>query len=98
MRLRGLISGYPFCVTEGTRGMKEAYGTEEAGAVAQNLFCHTGHKSTFFATIIIRYRLVKNQWPKSGHGGQQVAKTLATSLSQNSNEKSVFAAVGGHHF
>nr|DAO12563.1 MAG TPA: hypothetical protein [Caudoviricetes sp.] len=98
MRLRGLISGYPFCVTEGTRGMKEAYGTEGAGAVAKNVFGHSGHMASFLATLISRYRFVTNQWPKSGHGGQQVAKTLATSLSQNSNEKSVFAALGGHHF
>lgn len=98
MRLRGLISGYPFCVTEGTYGMKEAYATEEAGAVAKNVFGHSGHMASFLATLISRYRFVTNQWPKSGHGGQQVAKTLATSLSQNSNEKSVFVAVGGHRF
>lgn len=98
MRLRGLISGYPFCVTEGTRGMKETYGMEGAGAVAKNVFGHSGHMASFLATLISRYRFVTNQWPKSGHGGQQVAKTLATSLSQNINEKLVFAAVGGHHF
>lgn len=98
MRLRGLISGYPFCVTEGAHGMKEVYVTEGAGAVAKNVFGHSGHMASFLATLISRYRFVTNQWPKSGHGGQQVAKTLATSLSQNSNEKSVFATVGGHHF
>nr|DAS20536.1 MAG TPA: hypothetical protein [Caudoviricetes sp.] len=54
--------------------------------------------ASFLATLINCYRFVTYQWPKSGHGGQQVAKTLATSLSQNSNEKSVFAAVGGHRF
>lgn len=78
--------------------MKEAYVTEGAGAVAKNVFGHSGHMASFLATLINCYRFVTYQWPKSGHGGQQVAKTLATSLSQNSNEKSVFAAVGGHRF
>ncbi len=98
MRLRGLISGYLFCVTEGMYGMKETHVTEGAGAVAKNVFGHSGHMASFLATLISRYRFVTYGWPESGHSGQQVAKTLATSLSQNCNEKSVFAAVGGHRF
>ena len=78
--------------------MREAYVTEGAGAVAKTVFGRSGHMASFVRHLISRYRFVTNRWPESGHGGQQVAKTLATSLSQNSNEKSVFAAVGGHRF
>ena len=96
MRLRGLVSDYLVCVTEGVCDKRETYGTEGAGAVAKNVFGHSGHMASFLATLINCYHFVTYRWPKSGHSGQQVAKTLATSLSQNSNEKSVLAAVGGH--
>lgn len=97
MKLRGLVSDYLFCVTEEVHDTREVYGTEGAGAVAKNVFGHSGHMASFLATLINCYHFVTYRWPKSGHSGQQVAKTLATSLLQNSNEKSVSAAVGGHH-